>query len=768
MNIKKFLILILSVFSFTTASLKPEAPVQAITLENSQEIQQEAALQEDELISICQQIQKECSKQIDFLTSILQQTIGSVQKGSIKASLDKKALSQKLYEYISLMHLLQGMSVMTANHETLMQVTVILKNVIDRLTVAFDAQLTILEVPDIEDLLVTDKNFTPTFEYLFKLLTKNERRLNELVLKSTSLGLTTINKTIRSLENFCQNYKWPLFMAGCAGAGLMFYQWQKMPLTIESPNQTNGSWLYDIIKNHSPSFDSAALTVAVVSGLFKDQLTLVGNYVVNTAYKSITKKYNKIKTFCAESYDVLKGINNVKREGLATSLDNVPDLDDESLIGLEDQKKELYKILEYLGDPELYIRSDNEIAKCIMAIGPSRCGKTALIKALGATINKHYEEVGSSLKIKFIEINYLMINSAPGMLQEIIEYAKASAPCILFIDEIHLLGLQKTGDKGLLNDFLTQLTELHKIKDPLKQVFIIAATNHPELLAPELFKHERFGKVIRFKKPGITERANFFLSSFKKYGINPEVIDLKSIVLQTKECDFGHLQQIIKDARFEARARGQGVNQEHLQRAINSLVHGLNSTAELSKEETLIAAIDQAGKIVTHYALGIHETIHLATINKVDGKIEEDILWISDKKDTEVIPARYGTIISTSNREEIPFSDAIELEKLCKRYLSGIAAQQIILGTYYIDYTAQDYRNAFDIAQKIVLKGLTLKTLPPEQQDRIFQETQKLMTQFEAEILELLKTQKSLIEKLVKELIKDRCLTGKDIESIVQ
>jgi cell division protease FtsH len=596
-------------------------------------------------------------------------------------------------------------------------------------------------------------------------LNKNDERLGDLEKNSTSLGLTSLNKAVRSAESFVKAYKWPLLGVGGVASicvGLALYNSKEF-----TDGLTKHIESFKSAKAFNEYFTTSAFIVGISGSLFHKKLGDVGSIMIDQSYTWGSNKYRKVSNKFWDFYSNVKGIKNIRRDGLATTLENTPTLDDPSLIGLEDQKRELNKILDFLRDPELYIRSDNEIAKCCLLIGPSRTGKTAVAKAMAATINELYDNMGASRKIKFIEVNYLMITSIAS-LKELIAYALENAPCILFIDEIHLLGLQKTGNKELLNEFLTQLTELHKIKDPLKQVFIIGATNHPELLAPELFKHERFGKVIRFKKPGIVERAQFFQSHFEKYGINPQTVDLQTIVFQTKDCDYGNLQQIVKDARFEARASGQGVSQMHLQRAINSIVHGIGSTAELSKEEAQIAAIDQAGKIVVHKKLEIHETIHLATISKVDGRIEEDHFFLSEKKDTEVIPMRYGAIIATSKREEIPFSDAVEIEKLCKRYLAGICAQRIMLGTYHIDYTAQDYKAAFEWAQKLILKGLTLKSIPQEQQSRVFEETEKLLQRFEADVFELLQQHKPLIEKIVAELLQARCITGKEIDIIVQ
>lgn len=758
MDLKKLAILALSIGVVHADA--PDIPAQdAPTMQQMADVN----VQKAQLIAINLQIQKECSKQIDFLTAIVQQVIGCIHKGSIPTS-DKAALLEKMNAYGDILQQLQSMSVMTAESEALTTITIILKNIIDRLTLAVNSQLHNFEVPQLEELLIPDKNYSNSYDYVIKVLKKNDERIIELEKASTLLGLTTLNKAVRATESFIKNYKWPLSAVGIlAGLSLAryIYRFDGFQETLQSHIEA-----IQQERHYKDYFTASAITVSVAGALFHRKLGDVGSMLIDTAYAWTAKKYQKLVHKIANIYDEAKGIKNIKRDGLATVLDNVPTLDDPSFFGLEYQMNQFKIILHYLEDSELYLRADNDIAKCLMLIGPSRTGKTAAAKALAATINQRYSAQGNKTKIQFIEVDYTLITNMAS-LKSYIEHAIANAPCILFIDEMHLLGLQKTGNKELLNEFLTQLTELHKIKDPAKQVFIIGATNHPELLAPELFKHERFGKVIRFKKPGIRERYQFFTSNLAKYGINLDLIDLASIVLQTKDCDYGHLQQIIKDARFEARAAGQGVNQGHLQRAINGIVHGLCSTAELSKEEAHIAAVDQAGKIIVHKKLGIHETIHLATISKVDGRIEEDHFWLSEKKDTEVIPMHYGAIISTSDREEIQLSDAQEIEKLAKRHLGGIAAQKVMLGTYHIDYTAQDYKTAFELAQKLILKGLTLKSIPQEQQNRVFAEAEKLLQRFEAEVIALVEAHKPLVEKLITELLTADSITGAEIDSIV-
>lgn len=709
----------------------------------------------EQFIAICQELQTQCSKQVDQLEATLQQLKASVQS-------DEKAIPA-ISAYLIFTHELQALSVQNAEPETLLNLTIILKNMIDRLTVAVDDGLDILEVPKPEDLCTPDKNFDGSIDYLIKTLTKNNDRLTELYEKSGTIGLTTRHKFFRKLDP----YKVPII----ATLSLLTVG----GIIVLAHNTLDGG--LDIIKNPTHPLNGYWKEGGLIAGGGFSTLIMRDAYeatigestrsYVKSMYNFITSYGTKALQYGSNWYSSnLLGIKNTYKDlNLFTRLENTPGLDDPSLIGLDDQKQELMYILAQLENPERYVRSGNELPKGIIFAGDSGNGKTALAKALAATINKFYDGLGNGLKIEFLEVNHYIIKSR-DILAAYIQKALDNAPCILFIDEIHLLNLQKTGDSTLLNEFLTQLTELHKIKDPKKQVFIIGATNHPELLAPELFRHERFGKVIHFKKPGIKDRTQFFEQNCTKYGINPQAIDILSLVLQTKDCNFSHLQQIIKEARFQAQAQGQGVRQQHLQNAINRIIHGIGAQTVLTPQEAQIAAVDQAGKIVAHYKLGINEILHLVTINKVEGKVEESHLW-ADKKDAEIFPVHYGTLIATSDHEEIPDTDARELEKICKRHVAGMVAQDILLGKHYIDYTLQDYKKALEIAEKIILNGLAVKTLPQEQQNRLFDECKQLLERYKKEVHELLSQHKELVERVRQELLKEHTLIGKQIDNIV-
>ncbi len=91
--------------------------------------------------------------------------------------------------------------------------------------------------------------------------------------------------------------------------------------------------------------------------------------------------------------------------------------------------------------------------------------------------------------------------------------AKMLAPCVLFIDEIDLLNLQRTGDRTLLSDFLKEMSGIAD-KDPKKQVIVIGTTNKPENIDTAMIQSGRLALVIPFSYPNLKDRIRLHRKAF--------------------------------------------------------------------------------------------------------------------------------------------------------------------------------------------------------------------------------------------------------------
>ena len=128
--------------------------------------------------------------------------------------------------------------------------------------------------------------------------------------------------------------------------------------------------------------------------------------------------------------------------------------------------------------------------------------------------------------------------------QNIFSLMKRWAPCIVFIDELHLARLQDGGDVKSLSEFNQALNGFMDSPDPKKPVIVISATNKPENVSADAKRDGRMGKEIKFNYPTLENRFEFLVKSLESR-INPESFDLAKIAHQTDGCAISTLQGVI-------------------------------------------------------------------------------------------------------------------------------------------------------------------------------------------------------------------------------
>lgn len=99
----------------------------------------------------------------------------------------------------------------------------------------------------------------------------------------------------------------------------------------------------------------------------------------------------------------------------------------------------------------------------------------------------------------------MYVGESERAIRDVFRRARAAKPCIIFFDEIDSIGKsrEKTQDSGL-NVVTTLLNEMDGI-EALKDVFIIGATNRPDILDSALIRTGRFDAHIHIGLP--TEEA---------------------------------------------------------------------------------------------------------------------------------------------------------------------------------------------------------------------------------------------------------------------
>jgi transitional endoplasmic reticulum ATPase len=185
----------------------------------------------------------------------------------------------------------------------------------------------------------------------------------------------------------------------------------------------------------------------------------------------------------------------VAPSSLRESQVEVPDVHWDDVGGLEDVKRELHETVQYpVEHAEKYIKFGMSPSKGVLFYGPSGCGKTLLAKAIANECGANF------ISIKGPELLTQYFGESEANVRELFDKARAASPCILMFDEIDSIakargsggaGGSEAGDR-VINQILTEIDGV----GARKNVFVIGATNRPDVLDPAIIRPGRLTNYL--------------------------------------------------------------------------------------------------------------------------------------------------------------------------------------------------------------------------------------------------------------------------------
>ncbi|GAX13461.1 ribosome biogenesis ATPase [Fistulifera solaris] len=217
-----------------------------------------------------------------------------------------------------------------------------------------------------------------------------------------------------------------------------------------------------------------------------------------------------------------------KREGFAM----VPDVDWEDVGALESIREELaISVLEPIRNPEKFTRLGLSLPAGILLYGPPGCGKTLLAKAIA------HESGANFISVKGPELLDKYVGESERAVRTVFERARCSSPCVVFFDELDSLVPKRGSDGGggggvserVVNQLLTEMDGL----DGRRSVFIIAATNRPELIDPAMLRPGRLDKLLYVPLPTPEDRVSILKALSSNIALADDV-DFEVIGMSTR------------------------------------------------------------------------------------------------------------------------------------------------------------------------------------------------------------------------------------------
>jgi len=262
--------------------------------------------------------------------------------------------------------------------------------------------------------------------------------------------------------------------------------------------------------------------------------------------------------------------------------------------GQEEAKESLTELVDFLHNPGKYTRIGAKLPKGALLVGPPGTGKTLLAKAVAGEAKVPFFSLSGS---DFVE---MFVGVGASRVRDLFKQAQASAPCIIFIDEVDAIGKSRDSHYGGGNDereqTLNQLLSEMDGFDTSKGLVILAATNRPEVLDKALLRPGRFDRRVIVDKPDLKGRIDI-LKVHAKNVLMHDSVDLEAIALATSGAVGSDLANMINEAAILAVKQGRTVvTQDDLFESVEVVIAGKEKKDRiLGKEEKRIVAYHEVG-----------------------------------------------------------------------------------------------------------------------------------------------------------------------------
>jgi cell division protease FtsH len=271
----------------------------------------------------------------------------------------------------------------------------------------------------------------------------------------------------------------------------------------------------------------------------------------------------------------------------------------EDVAGIDEVENELVELVDFLRNPEKYQRLGAMIPRGVLLEGPPGTGKTLLARAVAGEAGVPFFSMSGS---EFIE---MVVGVGASRVRDLFQQARASAPAIIFIDEVDAIGRRRGGNELGGNDEREQtlnqiLTEMDGFGAETR-VVVLGATNRADVLDPALLRPGRFDRRVVVHPPDRKGRAEILSIHARGVPMAPDV-NLDRIAANMPGATGAELRNLVNEASLGAARRGSAqVSMRDFSDAMEKLFLGAERRVLMRPEDRERVAYHEAG----HALLGL-------------------------------------------------------------------------------------------------------------------------------------------------------------------
>ncbi|MCI8513728.1 MAG: ATP-dependent zinc metalloprotease FtsH [Lachnospiraceae bacterium] len=281
--------------------------------------------------------------------------------------------------------------------------------------------------------------------------------------------------------------------------------------------------------------------------------------------------------------------------------------------GLDEEKEDLKEIVDFLKNPQKYLKVGARIPKGVLLVGPPGTGKTLLAKAVAGEADVPFFSISGS---DFVE---MFVGVGASRVRDLFEDAKRNAPCIVFIDEIDAVARRRgTGMGGGHDEREQTLNQLLVEMDGFganQGIIVMAATNRVDILDPAILRPGRFDRKVSVGRPDVRGREGILQVHAKDKPLADDV-NLERVAQTTAGFTGADLENLMNESAINAAKEDRTVIvQSDIDRAFIKVGIGAEKKSKIiSDKDKRITAFHEAGHAILFHVLPDVGPVHTVSV----------------------------------------------------------------------------------------------------------------------------------------------------------
>jgi len=261
---------------------------------------------------------------------------------------------------------------------------------------------------------------------------------------------------------------------------------------------------------------------------------------------------------------------------------------------LKEAKEEVGEIVDFLKNPDRFLRMGAKIPRGVLLVGPPGSGKTLLARAVANEADVPFYSISGS---EFVE---LFVGVGSRRVKNLFKQAKKNQPAIIYIDELDAIGrMRGTGIGGghdereqTLNQILVEMDGFSRES----KTIILSSTNRPDILDPALLRPGRFDRRISINLPDVKGRKRILEIHTENKPLSKEM-HLQEVAERTPGFSGADLENLANEAAILATRRNhKKIKQKDFLESIDKVMLGPERKSFLlNDKEKKITAYHEAG-----------------------------------------------------------------------------------------------------------------------------------------------------------------------------